>query len=427
MKEIEERLEAERQREEADERRVTRSQVDKPGTSTETEPIPVGSPKRRQTEEDQKDAGAKKPKTQERTDVGNKKPKTPERKNVGGKKPKTPTHKDKGGKKPKTPTRKTNDDVDKLEDRWKETETEKDKGTKRTKTPANSSKATEEIDDVDKAESRKKRQKKTTSIPLLEEDDDNADDDLMVIDDKDKDEDYKPQEDEQDDEDYQMLDDDDDDFQEPPPRARKPVKKEQLKKHSTQRCVDKSSKEDTADIDDETLSLFQKIVGDNFEIKASEEFEQERKDRCINPVEAAGFRATMKTLALELKKAVKKGKRVKEIYTDMIESTIKIATAMKYPGASTVETEEILASIKDINCNAWRKHLQGKTTMEPVDMVLDEDNEEPPNKDILIEQPMLGKEATDAAAEAIKNLPKMLMADTNKKLRTLFNEMEKAH
>ena len=249
----------------------------------------------------------------------------------------------------------------------------------------------------------------------------------MVIDDKDKDEDYKPQEDEQDDEDYQMLDDDDDDFQEPLPQVRKPVKKEQLKKHSTQRRIDKSSKEDTADIDDETLSLFQKIVGDNFEIKASEEFEQERKDRCINPVEAAGFKATMKTLALELKKAVKKRKRVKEIYTDMIESMIKIATAMKYPGASTVETEEILASIKDINCNAWRKHLQGKTTMEPADMVLEEDNEEPPNEDILIEQPMLGKEATDAAAEAIKNLPKMLMADTNKKLRTLFNEMEKAH
>ena len=64
----------------------------------------MGSPKkRRQTEEDRKDVGAKKPKTQERTDVGNKKPKMPERKNVGGKKPKTPTHKDKGDKKPKTP------------------------------------------------------------------------------------------------------------------------------------------------------------------------------------------------------------------------------------------------------------------------------------------------------------------------------------
>ena len=168
-------------------------------------------------------------------------------------------------------------------------------------------------------------------------------------------------------------------------------------------------------------------MGDNFEIKASEEYEQERKDWCINPVEAAGFRATMKTLALELKKAVRKGKRIKETYMDMIESTIKVATAMKCPGASTVEPEEILASIKDVNCNAWRKHLQGKTTMEPADVVLDEDNEEPPNEDILIEQPMLGKEATDTAAEVIKNLPKMLMADTNKKLKTLFNEMEKAH
>ena len=169
-------------------------------------------------------------------------------------------------------------------------------------------------------------------------------------------------------------------------------------------------------------------MGDNFEVKASEEYKDEsakKKDRCMNPIEAAGFRATMKTLALEVKKVVHKGKRIKETYTDMIKSTIKIATAMKYPGASTVETEEILLSIKDINCNAWRKYLQGKTTMDPEDVVLEGETKD--TEDILIEQPMLGREATDAAAEAIKHLPKMLIADTNKKLRNLFGEIEKAH
>ena len=58
---------------------------------------------------------------------------------------------------------------------------------------------------------------------------------------------------------------------------------------------------------------------------------------------------------------------------------------------------------------------------------MDDENEEPQNEDILIQQPMLGKEATDAAAEAIKKLPKLLIADTNKKLRNLFSEIEKAH
>ena len=407
MKEIKERLASKREGNEAPKRRQTRSQADKPGTSgdTEVETVPMGSLRKWKQQEDRKDVGRKKPKTPERKDVGGKKPKTPERKNIGGKKPKTPERKDKGGKKPKVPEH-------------------TDKGTKWPKTPANSSKATEEIDDIDKAESQKKRQKKTMAIPLLEEDDDNADDDLMVIDDKDKDEDYEPQDDEQDDEDYPILDDDD--FQEPPPQARKPVKKEQVKKQSTQQCVDKSSKEDTADIDDETLSLFQRIVGDNFEIKASEEFEQETKDRCMNPVEAAGFRATMKMLALELKKAVKKGKRVKETYEDLIVSTIRITKAMKYPSVATVETKDILNSIQDLECNAWKKHMQGISTMEPEEIVMEGDvpeNEE----DLVIQGPILTEEATQAAVDAIQNLPLMLIADTKVQFRTLFAHIEKVH
>ena len=43
-------------------------------------------------------------------------------------------------------------------------------------------------------------------------------------------------------------------------------------------------------------------------MRASEEFEIDPKDKCGNPVEAAGFRATMKMLVLGLKEAMKKGK-----------------------------------------------------------------------------------------------------------------------
>ena len=92
---------------------------------------------------------------------------------------------------------------------------------------------------------------------------------------------------------------------------------------------------------------------------ASEEVEQHIMDRCINPVEAAGFRATMKTLALGLKKAVKKGKNIDATYQDLVKSTIEVARAMRYPGAFNVEAEEVLAAIPDIHCNAWRKHLKG--------------------------------------------------------------------
>ena len=295
-------------------------------------------------------------------------------------------------------------------------------------------KASKPSDTVDESQSQDKRRKKTAAVPLLEDDDNDDEEDLMIMDDEDRDKDYAPGEDEQedDDDDYPVLDDDDDDFQEPPPRSQQMTKKEKkpTKRQATQRRVEKSKKDDTNAINEETLSLFQQIVGDNFEIQASEEYEvesAEKRDQCTNPIEAAGFRATMKTLALEVKKAVRKGKQIKETYIDMIESMIRIAKAMKYPGATLVQTNDILLSIKDINCHAWRKHLQGKTTMEPEDLVLEDEQEQEADEDLLIQQNMLGKEATDAAAAAIEKLPKMLVNDVNKKLQKLFDHIEKAH
>ena len=223
--------------------------------------------------------------------------------------------------------------------------------------------------------------------------------------------DYEPGNDEELDEDeqnYPAFDDDDDDFQIPPLRSRKSEKKErkQTKKKSTQRGVEV---QDGDVLSDETLTLFQRIVGDDFEIKASEEFETEapeKRDRCCNPVEAAGFRATMKTLALEVKKAVRKGKRIEETYTDMISSTIKVVKAMKYPGANTVDVKDITASIEDMKCNAWQKHLKGKTRMNPDDVAMDLEFEDREDEAVLIQQPMLGPEDIDAATEAINKLPK---------------------
>ena len=54
---------------------------------------------------------------------------------------------------------------------------------------------------------------------------------------------------------------------------------------------------------DGTIPLFQQIVGDDYEVMASEEVEQHIMDRCINPVEAAGFRATMKNLGIRFERS----------------------------------------------------------------------------------------------------------------------------
>ena len=160
---------------------------------------------------------------------------------------------------------------------------------------------------------------------------------------------------------------------------------------------------------------------------ALEEFEDNTRDKCGNPVEAAGFRATMKILALELKKAVKKGEEIEKTYTDVVRSTIEITKAMKYPGATTVEVKDILASIKDLKCNAWRKFLKGATKMEPTDIVMDDDDVPENEDDLIIQGPILSKEAMEAAAEAIHELPQMLLADMKKQLKSLFEHTMQAH
>ena len=158
---------------------------------------------------------------------------------------------------------------------------------------------------------------------------------------------------------------------------------------------------------------------------ASDEVEQHIMDRSINPVEAAGFRVTMKTLALGLKEAVKKGRNIDTTYKDLIRSTIEVACAMRYPGAFSVEVEEILEAIPDIHCNAWRKHLKGEEMMDPKDVVMDDEEEK--NDDLLIQGPVLGEESTQAAAKAIHELLDLLKKDAKANLVKLFNNQMKAH
>ena len=270
-----------------------------------------------------------------------------------------------------------------------ETDTDKTKSGKTDSQPKLGTKQSKQVKIDDESKSRKDsvekqvKRSKTAAVPLIEDDDD---DDLEMIMDK-PDEMHEPEEEEDDLE--MIMDDDDDDFQEPPPRSRKTtskmptterrVEKSTKKKPTTVRRVEKST-EKTADTEDDTLALFQRIVGPDFEVRASQEFEDDPKDRCGNPEEAAGFRATMKMLARELKDAVRKGKNIEETYTDLVKSTIEVAKAMRYPGATMVELEDVLKSVKDLKCNAWRKYLKGETRMEPADVEL-EDEEPKGEKD----------------------------------------------
>ena len=253
--------------------------------------------------------------------------------------------------------------------------------------------------------------------------------------------------DDDDDDDYVPELDEDDDFDIPPPRARKTTQivdkkadealedladfvdrtfRKTTRKSTTKKPTAKERRVGKSTDDTEaTIPLFQQIVGKNYEIMASEEVEEHMTDRSINPTEAAGFRATMKSLVVGLKEAVKKGKNVEATYKDLIKSTIEVTRAMRYPGAFTVEAEEIFTAIPDLKCNAWRKYIKGDEMMDPKDVVLDEDEEE--QDDLLIQGPVLGEESTQAAAKAIHNLPELLKRDAKANLVKLFDNQMKAH
>ena len=302
-----------------------------------------------------------------------------------------------------------------------------------------------------KAAARAKKVKETVM-----EDDDDWLEDLVIVerkvpeiedydDDDDRDEDYEPEEEVN------------DDFEIPPLRARKTTQSDKSTDKSKKAKQNDAALEDLADFvertfpktagkkalkgkgstkqrrvgksrvaedTDGTLPLFQQIVGGDYEVMASEEVEQHITDRCINLVEAAGFRATMKTLSLGLKEAVKKGRSIDTTYKDLIKSTIEVARAMRYPGAFSVEVEEIQAAIPDIHCNAWKKHLKGEEMMDPKDVVMDDEEEE---NDLLIQGPVLGEESTQAVAKAIHELPDLLKKDAKANLVKLFDNQMKAH
>ena len=368
IEEVRERLDAEEKEKVEEQRRQTRSRKEKAGTSTTT----------RESIETRKTTGAKKPK------------------------------------------QKDGDTVDESKNRKKEGIKQKTTGLKAMTTEQSKRKVVTMAEDVDEDEQ-----------------------DLVIIERKKADvEDFG----DDDDDDYVPEADEDDDFDIPPPRARKTTQivdnkadealegladfvdrtfRKTNRKSTTKKPTAKERRVgESTDDTEATIPLFQQIVGKNYEIMASEEVEV-KTDRSINPTEAAGFRATMKSLAVGLKEAVKKGKNVEATYKDLIKSTIEVTRAMGYPGAFTVEAEEIFNAIPDLKCNAWRKYIKGDEMMDPKDVVLDEDEEE--QDDLLIQGPVLGEESTQAAAKAIHNLPELLKRDTKANLVKLFDNQMKAH
>ena len=295
IKEVKECLENERLAREAEAKRKTRSQTE---VGTSKDPVPsvpeTGSPrKRKRTEETvRKETGGKAPKKTESDAKKAKKPEDSEQKYK--QMAETTTTTTKTDKTPRAPQHIDDEDyelgvstglfVRKEKQKapakapTKQTKVQKDDESRsRGKDKAGAVQKT--IDTGDASRSRKKKK----SVTFTEEEAIDDDDDLEIVDDEDLDKNYELGEDDdynddEDDEDHQAVGEDLDDFDIPPLRQRtkpKDVAPKKRSKSSTQRRVRATDE----GIGDETLSLFQRIVGDNFEVRATEEFEEESKEK----------------------------------------------------------------------------------------------------------------------------------------------------
>ena len=295
------------------------------------------------------------------------------------------------------------------------------------------------IDEEDESRDSKKKPKPKTGgkkpeVHFEEEDKEDQLDDLVLLEreveplddeDDDNDETYKPP----------VDNEDDDDFEIPKLRSRKMQVtrkgRRQLKREHKKAVKDfEATGKTTRDVeipDDYVFDLFREIVGPNFPTLATEEFDRFPQDKSVNPVEAAGFRITMKELAARLKEAVKKGKRIEESYRDMIEQTIKISRAMEYPGANKVEVDDIIPSIPDRKCNAWREHLRGRTNMDMTDFAADDEDEDEADNDLVIQGPALSEDQVTEAARLLKSLEPMMRNDACKLLADLYENQARAH
>ena len=270
IEEIRERLDAEEKEKVEGQRRQIRSRTEKAGTSTTT----------MESVDTRKMTGAKKPKKKDGDTIDESRNRVDTRKTTGAKKPK----------------QKDGDTVDESRSRKKE-------GIKQKPTSLKA-----------KTTQQSKRKVVTMAEDVAEDEQD-----LVIIERKKADvEDF---DDDDDDDDYVAELDEEDDFDIPPPRARKTTQivdkkadeeledladfvdrtfRKTTRKSTTKKPTAKERRLGKSTDDTEaTIPLFQQIVGKNYEIMASEEVE-EQMDRSINPTEAAGFRATMKSLAVGL-------------------------------------------------------------------------------------------------------------------------------
>ena len=99
---------------------------------------------------------------------------------------------------------------------------------------------------------------------------------------------------------------------------------------------------------------------------------QEESPHCINMTRAEDYQAYLRQVVLEFERLIKSGAtNISEEYAKVIQSMFWAVKANKQTILNGADPAEVLASVPDARCKAWRLKLNGKTAVDPTTLVDD--------------------------------------------------------
>ena len=144
---------------------------------------------------------------------------------------------------------------------------------------------------------------------------------------------------------------------------------------------------------------------------------QEESPHCINMERADNYQAYLRQIVLKFERLIKSGvTNISEEYAKVIQSMFWAVKANKQTILNGADPADVLASIPDARCKAWRLKLSGKTAIDPTTLVESTDigpqmasdvvNMKPQEIFELVEEELVGKtpEQVNSIKKCIGNI-----------------------
>ena len=97
---------------------------------------------------------------------------------------------------------------------------------------------------------------------------------------------------------------------------------------------------------------------------------QEESPHCINMTRAEDYQAYLRQIVLEFERLIKSGAtNISEKYAKVIQSMFWAVKTNKQTILNGADPGEVLASVPDVRCKAWRLKLSRKTAIDPTTLV----------------------------------------------------------